>query len=428
MNQRKRSRELFSEAQRYLPGGVNSPVRAFKFVEGEPPFMARAGGSRIWDVDGNEYIDYVLSWGPLILGHAHPRVVQAIRDAAEQGTSFGTPTEREVRLAKMICQALPSIEMVRLVNSGTEATMSAIRLARAHTGREKVLKFEGCYHGHADSLLVRAGSGAATLGIPDSPGVPRDLAQHTLTVPYNDLEAVRGIFSREANQLACIIVEPIAANMGVIPPREGFLEGLRQLTRDHDAVLIFDEVITGFRVAYGGAQERYQVQPDLTCLGKVIGGGLPVGAYGGRREMMEKIAPSGPVYQAGTLSGNPIAVAAGIATLEILSQQEAYNQLDKKSETLFEELRKVAGKTAVPVTGERVGSLFSLFFTDQKVTHYTNALDCDQSAFIRFFKTMLQEGIYLAPSPFESTFLSTAHTDQDIEQTLKAAHAAFQSI
>jgi glutamate-1-semialdehyde 2,1-aminomutase len=428
MIQRQKSKRLFSEAKKYLPGGVNSPVRAFKAVTGEPIFIARAQGSKLWDVDGNEYIDYVLSWGPMILGHAHPKVVDAIKGAAENGTSFGAPTELEINLARMISEAMPSIEMVRMVSSGTEATMSAIRLARAYTQREKILKFDGCYHGHADSLLIRAGSGATTLGIPDSPGVSAELAKHTLTAPYNDLEAVKKIFTKEAHHLACVIVEPIAANMGVIPPADGFLEGLRQLTQENQVVLIFDEVITGFRVSYGGAQGLYRIKPDLTCLGKIIGGGLPVGAYGGKQEIMQMVAPSGPVYQAGTLSGNPVAMAAGIATLEMLSQGEIYKDLEEIAKHLFEGLVDAAQKAMAAIYPTRIGSLLCLFFTNEKVNSYASAKKSNTTAFARFFLAMLEEGIYLPPSQFEALFLSTAHSHGDIEKTLKAARNAFKQL
>ena len=428
MIQRQRSKRFFSEAQKYLPGGVNSPVRAFKAVEGEPIFIAKAQGSKMWDVDGNEYIDYVLSWGPMILGHGHPRVVEALKAAVENGTSFGAPCELEVKLARMISEAMPSMEMIRMVNSGTEATMSAIRLARAYTNRDKVLKFEGCYHGHTDSLLIRAGSGATTLGIPDSPGIPQDFVKHTLIAPYNDLEGVKKIFAKEAGHLACVIVEPVAANMGVIPPNDGFLEGLRQLTQEHDVLLIFDEVISGFRVSYGGAQTLYRIKPDLTCLGKVIGGGLPIGVYGGRREIMQMVAPSGPVYQAGTLSGNPIAMTAGITTLEILSQGGMYEDLEEKAKHLFEGLVDAAQKAMMAINPTRIGSLLCLFFTHEKVINYATAKKSDTAAFGRFFSAMLEQGIYLPPSQFEAIFLSTAHSHQDIEQTLKVARTAFKAI
>ena len=425
---RQRSKRLFSEAQKFLPGGVNSPVRAFKAVGGEPLFIANARGSKMWDVDGNEYIDYVLSWGPMILGHGHPRVVEALKGAIANGTSFGAPSELEVRLARMISDAMPSMEMIRMVNSGTEATMSAIRLARAYTNREKVLKFEGCYHGHVDTLLIKAGSGITTLGIPDSPGIPQDFIKHTLTAPYNDLEAVKKIFAKEADHLACVIVEPVAANMGVIPPKDGFLEGLRQLTQQHQVVLIFDEVISGFRVSYGGAQSLYRIRPDMTCLGKVIGGGLPIGAYGGKQEIMQMVAPSGPVYQAGTLSGNPIAMTAGITTLEILSQRGIYEDLEEKSKHLFEGLVDAAQKAMMAINPTRIGSLLCLFFTSEKVINYATAKKSDTAAFSRFFSAMLEQGIYLPPSQFEALFLSTAHSHQDIEQTLKVARTAFKAI
>ncbi len=428
MIQRQKSKRLFSEAKKYLPGGVNSPVRAFKSVSGEPIFIAKAQGSKLWDVDGNEYIDYVLSWGPMILGHAHPKVVEAIKAAAENGTSFGAPSELEVKLARIISEAMPSIEMVRMVSSGTEATMSAIRLARAYTQREKILKFEGCYHGHADSLLIRAGSGATTLGIPDSPGVPSEFIKHTLIAPYNDLEVVKKIFAKEANHLACVIVEPVAANMGVIPPADGFLEGLRQLTQENQVVLIFDEVITGFRVGYGGAQGLYRIEPDLTCLGKIIGGGLPVGAYGGRQEIMEMIAPSGPVYQAGTLSGNPVAMAAGIATLEVLSQGEIYKDLEERTKQLFEGLVDAAQKAMAAIYPTLIGSMLCLFFTHEKVNNYATAKKSNTTTFARFFSAMLEEGIYLPPSQFEALFLSIAHSHGDIEKTLKAARNAFKQL
>jgi glutamate-1-semialdehyde 2,1-aminomutase len=362
----------------------------------------------------------------MILGHAHPKVVEAIKATAENGTSFGAPHELEITLARMISEAMPSMEMVRMVSSGTEATMSAIRLARAYTQREKILKFEGCYHGHADSLLIRAGSGATTLGIPDSPGVPSECVKHTLTAPYNDLEAVKKIFSKEATHLACVIIEPVAANMGVIPPADGFLEGLRQLTQENQVVLIFDEVITGFRVGYGGAQSLYRVKPDLTCLGKIIGGGLPVGAYGGKQEIMQMVAPSGPVYQAGTLSGNPVAMAAGIATLEVLSQGEIYKDLEERTKQLFEGLVDAAQKAKTAIYPTRIGSLLCLFFTPEKVNNYAAAKKSDTAAFARFFSAMLEEGIYLPPSQFEGLFLSIAHTHGDIEKTLKAARNAFK--
>lgn len=423
-----RSKQLFEQAKRLIPGGVNSPVRAFTAVGGRPLFIAKAKGPRIWDADGNTYLDYVLSWGPMILGHAHPKVVSAIKAAVERGTSYGAPTELEVRLAKLIQKAFPSMQLIRMVSSGTEATMSAIRLARGFTGRNKIVKFDGCYHGHADSLLVKAGSGLATLGIPDSPGVPADLAQHTLTAPYNDLSAIRKIFELHGREVAGLIVEPVAGNMGVVPPKEGFLEGLREITRQYDSLLIFDEVITGFRVASGGAQERFKVTPDLTCLGKIIGGGLPVGAYGGRREIMEQIAPLGPVYQAGTLSGNPLAMTAGIETLKLLSPPGVYQQLEARSDDLSTGLTDAAKKSGVAVFSTRVASLMGLFFTSRTVTDYTAAKTSDTKAYAKFFTAMLEAGVYLAPSQFEAVFLSTAHTAADIEKTVRAAYAAFQKL
>jgi len=421
-----RSEKLFEQARRLIPGGVNSPVRAFKAVGGGPIFVARARGAKIWDADGNVYLDYVLSWGPMILGHAHPQVGRAIRAAVSNGTSFGAPTELEIRLAGLIQKAFPSMELIRMVSSGTEATMSAIRLARGFTGRDKILKFDGCYHGHADSLLVKAGSGLATLGVPDSPGVPADLAKHTLTAPYNDLDAVRKIFEQHGREIACLIVEPVAANMGVILPKDGFLQGLREITRQYDSLLIFDEVITGFRLAFGGAQERFGIIPDLTCLGKIIGGGLPVGAYGGRRDVMERIAPLGPVYQAGTLSGNPLAMTAGIETLKLLSKPGVYRKLEERSKALASGLADAAKKAGVSVFGTRIGSLMTLFFTNRAVTDYASAKVSDTKAYAKFFTAMLEEGIYLAPSQFEAAFLSTAHTAADVEKTIKAASIAFR--
>jgi len=417
-----RSEKLFEQARRLIPGGVNSPVRAFKAVGGGPIFVARARGAKIWDADGNVYLDYVLSWGPMILGHAHPQVGRAIRAAVSNGTSFGAPTELEIRLAGLIQKAFPSMELIRMVSSGTEATMSAIRLARGFTGRDKILKFDGCYHGHADSLLVKAGSGLATLGVPDSPGVPADLAKHTLTAPYNDLDAVRKIFEQHGREIACLIVEPVAANMGVILPKDGFLQGLREITRQYDSLLIFDEVITGFRLAFGGAQERFGIIPDLTCLGKIIGGGLP----GGRRDVMERIAPLGPVYQAGTLSGNPLAMTAGIETLKLLSKPGVYRKLEERSKALASGLADAAKKAGVSVFGTRIGSLMTLFFTNRAVTDYASAKVSDTKAYAKFFTAMLEEGIYLAPSQFEAAFLSTAHTAADVEKTIKAASIAFR--
>ena len=416
---RKRSDELFTEAQRHLPGGVDSPVRAFKAVGGNPLFVQRGSGSRVWDEDGNEFIDYVCSWGPLILGHAHPNVVQALKQAAERGTSFGAPTVLETRLAGMVCEALPSVDMVRFVNSGTEAAMSAVRLARGSTGRDKLVKFAGCYHGHSDGLLARAGSGVATLGLPDSPGVPAGYTQSTLVAPYNDLDAVRRLFEHHPD-IAAVIVEPVAANMGVVPPQPSFLEGLRELTRSSGALLIFDEVITGFRLAYGGAQELYGVMPDLTCLGKVIGGGLPVGAYGGRADIMRMVAPEGPVYQAGTLSGNPLAMTAGIETLSVLRQGDVYVELERKATRLEEGIAAAASKAGVTVRISRVGSLLTAFFTAEPVTDYESAKSADTERFGKFFRSLLERGIYWPPSQFEAAFVSLAHSDDDIETTIEA--------
>ena len=425
---RKRSREIFAAAQEVMPGGVNSPVRAFQAVGGEPPIIAYGKGARLFDVDSNEYIDYMLSWGPLILGHAHPTIIAIIQRAAERGTSFGAPTELELAMARLVVDAVPSIEMVRFVSSGTEATMSALRLARGFTGRDLIVKFEGGYHGHADGLLAKAGSGVATLGLPDSPGVPAAYAQQTLLAPYNDLDAVREVFAQHPDQIACLIVEPVAANMGVVPPAESFLAGLREITREAGALLIFDEVVTGFRAGPGGAQERYGVQPDLTCLGKIIGGGLPVGAYGGRREIMELIAPSGPVYQAGTLSGNPMAMAVGIATLRILKEGAGYRALDDLTEKLTDGLAERARRAEVDLRINRVGSMFTLFFTNSPVTDYASAKRCDTKRHARFFHGMLKRGVYLPPSQFESWFTSFAHLDADVETTLAVAEEAFREV
>ncbi|MFH2012271.1 MAG: glutamate-1-semialdehyde 2,1-aminomutase [Pseudomonadota bacterium] len=424
----KTSEYFFDEAKKYIPGGVNSPVRAYKAVGGKPLFIKKAKGAYIYDVDDNKYIDYVGSWGPMILGHANPQVISTLKKVMENGTSFGAPTSLEIELARMIVDAVPSIELVRMVSSGTEATMSAIRLARGYTNRDKIIKFEGCYHGHVDSLLVKAGSGATTLGIPDSLGVPKDFAKNTLTLAFNDLDSVKETVKEIGGNIAGIIVEPIPGNMGVIPPKEGFLEGLRTLCDQYGIVLIFDEVITGFRVALGGAQELYGVLPDLTCLGKIVGGGMPVGAFGGRKDIMERISPSGPVYQAGTLSGNPLAMTAGIETLKILSQEGVYDTLDQKAKILSEGLYKVANKAGIPVFSNRVGSMLTIFFTNRPVIDYNSAKECDTKRFAHYFSLMLGQGIYLAPSQFESSFVSLAHTDQDIEKTIEIAGKCLLSL
>jgi glutamate-1-semialdehyde 2,1-aminomutase len=423
-----RSRKLFEEAKKHIPGGVNSPVRAFRSVGGEPLFIKKAKGSKIYDVDNKAYIDYVLSWGPMIVGHGHPKVTSALKKAVANGTSFGAPTELEITLAKMVKKAFPSIEMVRMVSSGTEATMSAIRMARGFTGRDKILKFEGGYHGHGNSLLVKAGSGVATFGLPDSPGVPADVARLTLSVPYNDLIAVKDMAVREGRRIACIIVEPIAGNMGCVPPEPGFLQGLRQICDQYGIVLIFDEVMTGFRVAYGGAQQLYKIKPDLTCLGKVIGGGLPVGAFGGKREIMEKLAPVGPIYQAGTLSGNPLAMTAGIETLKLLSKPGVYKMLEKNAADLEKGLRSAAEEAGVPTTFNRVGSMFTCFFTDRKVKDFESAKTSDTSRFGKYFLSMLRNGVNLAPSQFEAAFLSMAHTKADINKTIEAAKKSMKGL
>jgi glutamate-1-semialdehyde 2,1-aminomutase len=410
---RARSEEIFRRAQHVIPGGVNSPVRAFRAVGGTPPFIARGQGSRIFDVDGNEYIDYVGSWGPLLLGHRHPAILTALEKAIETGTSFGAPTEREVELAEAIRDAVPSIEMVRLVNSGTEATMSAIRVARGFTGRDLIVKFEGCYHGHVDSLLVKAGSGVATLGLPDSPGVPKSFSDTTIAIPFNSPAALELAFGAHGDQIAAAIVEPVVGNMGCVPPEPGFLEALRDITDRHGALLIFDEVMTGFRVAYGGAQQLYGIWPDLTTLGKVIGGGLPIGAYGGRADIMSRVAPAGPIYQAGTLSGNPLAVAAGLAMLcHLKSHLEIYPQLDAKTAAL-------AAAALNGTTVNRVGSMFTFFFTKQPVTDYTSAKTSDTGRFAKFHGLMLDRGIYLPPSQFEAAFVSAAHSDSDVNRTVE---------
>ncbi|MFH1077456.1 MAG: glutamate-1-semialdehyde 2,1-aminomutase [Pseudomonadota bacterium] len=421
------SNALFAKARGIIPGGVNSPVRACKAVGGTPLFIDHADGARIFDADGNSYIDYVGSWGPMILGHRHPAVIAAIEKILDRGTSFGAPTDLEIMLADMIIEAAPSIEMVRMVNSGTEATMSAVRLARAVTGRDIIIKFDGCYHGHADTLLVDAGSGVATFGIPGSPGIPQGCIGDTISLPYNDIDAVTEVIRRKSGDIACVIVEPIAGNMGLVLPKPNFLAALRDLTQESKSILIFDEVMTGFRVAYGGAQALYGVTPDLTCLGKIIGGGLPVGAYGGRRELMERIAPEGPVYQAGTLSGNPVAMAAGMATLKQLQKQGFYEGLEERSASLAEGLRKAASETGVPVTINRSGSMIGLFFTDRPVESFRDAQASDLARFARYYLQMLESGVYCAPSQYEAVFVSSAHTKKDIETTIQAARKVFES-
>lgn len=427
MRSYEKSKQAFQEAVKLMPGGVNSPVRAFKSVDMDPIFMERGKGSKIYDIDGNDYIDYVLSWGPLILGHSNDRVVEAIKKVAENGTSFGAPTEIENELASLVIERVPSIEVVRMVSSGTEATMSALRLARGYTGRNKILKFEGCYHGHGDSLLIKAGSGVATLGLPDSPGVPEGIAKNTITVPYNDLDSIRYAFEQFGDDIAGVIVEPVAGNMGVVPPKSGFLEGLREVTEEYGSLLIFDEVMTGFRVGYNCAQGYFGVTPDLTCLGKVIGGGLPVGAYGGKAEIMEQIAPSGPIYQAGTLSGNPLAMTAGLVTLKQLTP-ESYEEFGRIADRLQDGLSTLAEKYGIPHTINRAGSMIGLFFTDEEVSNYEGAKSSDLEMFSNYYREMAHNGVFLPPSQFEGLFLSTAHTDEDIDKTLDAAEAAFKKI
>ncbi len=423
-----KSRGLFKKAQVSIPGGVNSPVRAFRSVGGDPLFIKKAKGVTLEDVDGNTFIDYVLSWGPMILGHTPSSVIKAINNAAKDGTSYGAPCQAETELARMIVQAVPSIDQVRLVNSGTEAVMSAIRLARAFTKRDSILKFEGCYHGHADHLLVKAGSGVATLGIPDSPGVPASFAQHTLTAPYNNIEATEKLIHKHGSKLAAIIVEPVAGNMGVVPPSDEFLPWLRMITKKYEILLIFDEVITGFRVHHGGAQARFKVLPDLTCLGKIIGGGLPIGAYGGRKDIMQLIAPAGPVYQAGTLSGNPVAVAAGLETLRLLKKPGVYKELEKKSKELADGLGQAAKKAKIPYYQTRVGAMLGGFFTAEPVTDFTSAKKSNTARYAKFFHSLLEKGVYVAPSQFEAMLLSTVHSSSHIRQTVMAVSKVFKRL
>ena len=434
MRNTQHSKDAFAEAKQYMPGGVNSPVRSFANVGGNPLFISHAEGSRIYDVDGNEYIDYVGSWGPMILGHAHPQIVKALQQAVTRGTSYGAPTLLETQLAKLVQTVYPSIEVIRMVNSGTEATMSALRLARGYTGREKIVKFVGCYHGHSDSLLVSAGSGMATFGVPSSPGVTNGTAADTIAVPYNDEDAIRSVMEHEGDRIAAVIVEPVAGNMGLVLPRQGYLSLLRELTAKHGALLIFDEVMCGFRTSLGGAQAAYGIRPDLTCLGKIIGGGLPVAAYGGRREIMERISPAGPVYQAGTLSGNPLAMTAGIETLKILTTEPEEGGADYCRALTIQTKRLLLGwqsiaKTAgVPICAHQAGSMFGIFFTDREVYNYSDAESADQEAFRIWFETMMDEGIYLAPSQFETLFLSGAHTDADIDRTIAASEKGFAAV
>ena len=423
-----KSEEIFAAARNLMPGGVNSPVRAFKSVGGQPIVFDRVNGAYIWDVDGNQYIDYVGSWGPAICGHAHPEVIEALHQALAKGTSFGAPCALENILAEMVIDAVPSIEMVRFVNSGTEACMAVQRLMRAFTGRDKLLKFEGCYHGHADMFLVKAGSGVATLGLPDSPGVPKSVTVDTLTAPFNDLEAVKELFAQYPDQICGVILEPVVGNAGFIPPAAGFLEGLRLLTQEHGALLVFDEVMTGFRIAYGGAQEKFGVTPDLTTLGKIIGGGLPVGAYGGRKDIMAMVAPSGPMYQAGTLSGNPLAMTAGIKTLELLQKSGTYEYLDKITKRLAEGILQIAKETGHAAVGGQISGMFGMFFTGDPVHNYEDAKKSDTAKFGRFHRGMLEQGIYLAPSQFEAGFSSIAHTEEDIDRTLAAARTVLSSL
>jgi glutamate-1-semialdehyde 2,1-aminomutase len=428
MNKLSRSKKLYKKALAVIPGGVNSPVRAFKAVGGSPLFIKNAKGSRIYDVDGNSYVDYVLSWGPMILGHAYPRVVKALKNAIERGTSYGAPTELEIELAELILHAYPSMDKVRMVNSGTEATMSAIRVARGFTGKDRIIKFEGCYHGHADGLLVKAGSGATTFGVPDSPGVPKSFAKNTITLPFNDIKSLKRTIEKEWSSIACVIIEPVVGNIGCVLPKPGFLETIRRLTRENGIVLIFDEVMTGFRVSFGGAQAYYGIKPDMTCLGKVIGGGLPVGAYGGKKEIMTMVSPEGPVYQAGTLSGNPLAMTAGIETLKELSKRTTYKKIEEKSSMLEKGLIDASRRARVSTRFYRAGSMFCTYFTDSEVFDYKSAKASDTKKFSRFFSGMLQRGINLAPSQFEAGFLSLAHTSKDIELTIRSAYQALKEV
>ena len=424
-----KSKQAFNEAKAYMPGGVNSPVRSYRSVGSEPPFISSASGDRIYDIDGNEYIDYVLSWGPMILGHAKSEIVAALQEAVLRGTSYGAPTLLESELAKKIQAFMPNMEMLRMVNSGTESTMSALRVARGYTGRDKIVKFIGCYHGHSDGLLVKAGSGLATFGVPDSPGVPAGVAADTLTVPYNDIDAIKALFEKEGHAIAAVIVEPVAGNMGCVPPVPGFLETLRELTKAHGALLIFDEVMCGFRASSGGAQKKYNIKPDLTCLGKIVGGGLPMAVFGGSREIMSQVAPAGPIYQAGTLSGNPIAVTAGLATLSILQQDPTvFKRINQSTETLCQGLKELAAKHNVPVQVQYVGSMFTLFFSDKPVLNFDDASACDMEAFKKFFHYNLSHGIYYAPSQYESNFMSAQHSAKDIEHTLAVADEAFATL
>lgn len=423
-----KSQAAFEEARQYIPGGVNSPVRSFRSVGGVPPFIAGGKGSKIYDIDGNEYIDYVLSYGPLLMGHVPDCVTEAIKQAAEKGTSYGAPTPAETELAKLVCRLVPSMEMVRMVNSGTEATMSALRLARAYTGRDCIVKFVGCYHGHHDSLLVKAGSGAATFGVPDSPGVPKAVASTTITVPFNDLPALEEVFAERGSEIAAVILEPTPGNMGLVLPHEGYLETVRELTKKYGSLLICDEVMSGFRSAQGGSQSLYDIDPDITCLGKVIGGGLPVAAYGGKREIMEMVAPAGPMYQAGTLSGNPLAMAAGIAALTYMEENNVCEKLESMTAILTGGLEKAAAEAGVPVQIHRLGSMFTVFFSDKPVTDYASAAECDLEGFKIYFHSMLQQGIYLPPSQFETNFISLAHSPEDIQKTIDAAKKAFAEV